>query len=96
MGSLNSCCAACCTYLVQAHDLPVRLLDLLQLGEEVPETGLGNDIVRGEDAHAVELRGGLAVGGQMAPNDLVLLQATCWANRISAVLRKASHVLRSV
>lgn len=67
------------TYLVQADDLTVGLLDLAELGEEVPETALGNNGVGSEDTHAVELRGGLRVSGQMAPNDLVLLQATCWA-----------------
>jgi len=63
-------------YLVQRDDLAVRLLDLLQLGEEVPEAGLGDHIVGGKDAHAVELWRRLAVGGQMAPDDLVLLEAT--------------------
>jgi len=29
-------------------------LDLLQLGKEVPEAGLGDDIVGSKDAHAVE------------------------------------------
>jgi hypothetical protein len=64
-------------YLVQAHNLAVGLLDLAQLGEEVPEARLGDDIVRGEDAHAVELWGRVGVRGQIAPNDLVFLQATC-------------------
>lgn len=67
------------TDLVQGNDLTVGLLDLAELGEEVPETALGDNRVGGEDTHAVELRGGLRVSGQMAPNDLVLLQATCWA-----------------
>lgn len=65
------------THLVQRNDLTVGLLDLSELGEEVPETALGDDIVRGEDAHAVELWGWVGVGGQMTPNDLVFLQAAC-------------------
>lgn len=44
------------THLVEADDLAVGLLNLLQLGEEVPEAALRDDIVWREDAHAVELR----------------------------------------
>lgn len=73
-------------YQVQADNLAVGLLDLLQLGEEVPEAGLGDDIVRGEDAHAVQLRGRVAVRRQMTADDLVFLQA-CFAQSQRAVLR---------
>ena len=65
------------THLVQAYDLAVGLLDLAQLGEEVPESTLGNDIVGSKDAHAVELGCRCAIRGQIAPNDLIFLQATC-------------------
>jgi len=68
-----------CTDLVQADDLTVGLLDLPQTGEEVPETALSNNRVGRKDAHTVELGSRLGVSGQMAPNDLVFLQATCWA-----------------
>lgn len=64
------------THLVERNDLTVRLLDLSELREEVPESALGNDIVWCKDAHAVELWGWVGVRGQKAPNDLVLLQAT--------------------
>lgn len=72
------------SYLVQADDLAVGLLDLAQLGEEVPETALGDDIVGSEDAHAVELGGRVGVGGQVAPDDLVLLQAA-FGKKVSAL-----------
>lgn len=62
--------------LVHGDDLAVGLLDLLELHQEVPETGLGNDLIGGKNAHAVELGGGVALGGQMAANDLVLLKTT--------------------
>ena len=75
------------THLVQAHNLTIRLLDLPQFGQEVPEAALGNDIVRGEDAHAVELGVWVGIGGQVAPDDLIFQQASCQGNRISAVLR---------
>jgi hypothetical protein len=34
----------------------VGLLDLVELSEEVPESGLGDDLVRGEDPHSEELQ----------------------------------------
>ena len=64
------------TYFVKTDDLTVGLLDLLQLGEEVPETGLGDDLVGSENSHAVELGGGVGLGRQMAANDLVFLKTT--------------------
>jgi len=79
-----------CTYLIHADDLTVRLLNLPELGQEVPEAALGDNLVRRKDAHAVELWCRVGVRGQVTPNDLVFLQATCWANRISAVLRTGS------
>jgi len=61
---------------VQGDDLAVGLLDLAQLHEEVPETGLGDHGVGCKDSHAVEFRGRVGVGGQVAPDDLVFLKAT--------------------
>lgn len=61
-------------YLVDGNDLTVDLLDLLQLAQEVPEARLGNDLVRGEDAHAVQLGGGLLLGRELAANDLILVE----------------------
>lgn len=77
----------CEAYLVQRDNLAVRLLDLPQLGQKVPEAALGNHIIGSEDAHAVEFGSRVGVGGQMAPDDLVFLQATCRADRVSVVLR---------
>ena len=64
------------TYHVQANDLAVRLLDLSELHQEVPEAGLGDDLIGGEDPHAVQLGGRVGLGRQMAPNDLVFLKTT--------------------
>lgn len=83
-----------CTDLVQADDLTVGLLDLPQTGEEVPETALSNDRVGRKDAHTVELGSRLGVSGQMAPNDLVFLQATCWATE--SALSDGQYVRRHV
>lgn len=65
------------TYHVQADNFTIRLLDLLQLREEIPEAGLCNNIVGSKDAHAVKFRGWVGIGGQMAADDLVLLEASC-------------------
>lgn len=64
------------TYDVDGHDLAGRLLDLAELAEEVPEARLGDDLVRGKDAHPVELGLGLLLRRQLAADDLVLLEAT--------------------
>ena len=64
------------TYHVECDDLAIGLLDLPDLRQEVPETRLGDNGVVGEDAHAVQLRGWVGIGGQVAPNDLVFLEAT--------------------
>jgi hypothetical protein len=72
---------ASCTlkpYLVEADDLTVGLLDLSQLGKEVPETALRDHIVGSKDAHAVELWRRVGIGRQMTADDLVFLQATCF------------------
>ena len=60
---------------VHANDLAVRLLNLLELAQEVPETRLRDDVVRREDTHAVELRRGVGLSGQVAAHDLVFLEA---------------------
>ena len=60
------------TYHVEADDLTVGLLDLAELGQEVPEPRLSHDSVGRKDAHAVQLGRGVGLGGQMTPDDLVL------------------------
>ena len=66
------------TYRLDADDLTGGLLDLLETTQEVPVTGLGDSLVRGEDGHPVHGRGRVGLGGQVAPDDLVLLKATWW------------------
>ena len=62
--------------LVQSHDLAVRLFDLSQLHEEVPEARLGHDCVVCEYAHAVEFRSWVGVGREVATDHLVFVEAT--------------------
>lgn len=61
--------------LVAGDNLTSGLLDLLHLLQEVEETRLGNDLVRGKDAHLVELliSSGLLGSGELATDDLVLV-----------------------
>lgn len=68
------------TYHIQANNLTIGLLYLLQLREEVPETRLGYDIVGSKDAHAVEFRGRVRICRKMAANDLVFLETACVSN----------------
>jgi hypothetical protein len=64
------------SHLVKANDLTVGLLDLTELHQEVPETGLCDNGVGSKDAHPVELGGRVGLGGQVAANDLVFRKAT--------------------
>lgn len=62
---------------LDADNLTGGLLDLLETTQEVPEAGLGDRLVGGEDGHAVQGGRRVGLGGQMAPNDLVFLKTTC-------------------
>ena len=66
---------------VQGNDLSICLLDLSQLGEEVPESRFGNNGVGSKDAHAVELWGRVGLGRQVAADDLVFVEGS-WRGRI--------------
>ena len=60
------------TYDIERDDLAVSLLELTELGHEVPEAGLGHNSVGRKDAHAVQLGRGVRLVGQVTPDDLVL------------------------
>lgn len=62
------------TYHIETDNLAVRLLNLSQLHQEVPEPRLGNYLIGRENAHAIELRGRVSLGGQVTPDDLVLVE----------------------
>lgn len=63
--------------LLEGHDLASGLLELVQLTQEVPEPGLGHDVIRGEDPHLVHGRVGLLLGGQLPANHLEFLELQC-------------------
>ena len=65
------------TYDVDADDLSVRLLDLSELHQEVPETRLCNHGVGRKDSHSVQLGSWVGICRQMAANDLVFRKTTC-------------------
>lgn len=63
----------CLVNLLQGDNLASGLLELLQLAQEVPETGFGNNVVGSEDTHLVQRRLWLLLAWQLAANDLVFL-----------------------
>lgn len=63
----------CLVYLLQGDNLASGLLELLQLAQEVPETGFGDNVVGSEDTHLVQRRLWLLLAWQLAANDLVFL-----------------------
>lgn len=60
--------------LVDGKDLAVSLLDTAELSQKVPETRFGDDLIRCEDTHAVELGLRVALSRQVASDHLVLFQ----------------------
>ena len=62
---------------VERNNFAIRLLDLSEFHEEVPEAGFRDYSVGSEDAHAVEFRGRVGVCGEVAADDLVFVKATC-------------------
>lgn len=76
---------------VQADDLAIGLLDLPELSKEVPEPRLGHNGVGREDAHAVQLGRGVGLGGQVTPDNLVLVETPYFIQ--SAAIRIALSVI---
>ena len=76
-------------YQATVDCLAVSLLHLPQLGDEVPEAGLGHHMVWGKDPHAIQRRSRVLGRGQEAPNDLVFLKLEMDRNR-------TNHILASV
>jgi len=60
--------------LVDGENLSVALLHLLELPQEVPELGLGADLVGGPELHSVDLGVLIAGGRQRAAHHLVLME----------------------
>ena len=57
---------------MEGDNLSVGLLDLLQLSEVVPESGLGDNVVGRKDSHSVELGSLLLLRGELSSDDGVL------------------------
>lgn len=58
--------------LVDSKELALGLLNLLELAHEIPETGLGDHVVLGEDAHAVHLGVRVRLSRDATTDNLVL------------------------
>ena len=57
---------------VDSEDLSLSSLGLVLTTEMVPELGLGDDLVPGEETDSVDFGVGVLVGGQLASEDEVL------------------------
>lgn len=62
----------CRAHLIDTEDLAGRLLELVELVEEIPEARLGGHVVGREDPHAVDLRLRVLLRRNLAPHDLVV------------------------
>ena len=62
--------------LVDGDNLTSSLLNSSELGQEVPESRLGNDSVGSKDSHTVELGLRLALGRETTANNLVFIETT--------------------
>lgn len=82
------------TYHAERNNLAIGLLHLLKLGEKIPETRLGDNGVRCEYAHTVQLWGWGGIGRKMAANDLVFLKATCEREPLVSMTPALDHMLR--
>jgi hypothetical protein len=59
---------------LEAASIPLRGLFTPGAPQEIPKTRLRNDLVRCEDAHAVDFRSWVRLGGQVAADDLEFLK----------------------
>lgn len=59
---------------MDANNLASGLLELAELTQEVPEAGLRNDVIRGENPHTVQRRIRLLLRRKLTADDFVLLQ----------------------
>lgn len=85
------------THLVQRDDLTVRLLDLAELAEEVPEPRLGDNVVGRKNTHTVDLGGRVGLAGEVAADDLVFLEASCASQFcVQAVTIEASNQIQQL
>jgi len=92
---------------VQGDDLAGGFLQLAELGQEVPEAGLGDHGIGGKDTHAVQFWGRVVVGGEAAADDLVFLEATwrremlvlcvSWSSSCQSIeIRKSNKLIPSL
>ena len=61
-------------HLSTVDNFPRVFLHLLQLRHKVPEAGLGNNMIRRKNSHAIEGQRAAFGGRQAAPHHLILLK----------------------
>ena len=69
--------------LLHAEELALRGLEALERAHVVPEAGLGDDVVRGEDAHLVDLWVFLSWAGNATAGDFEFSKVWCHCRGIS-------------
>ena len=62
------------SYQVDSDDLAIRLLDLPQLHQKVPEPRFSDDFVWCKYSHAVKLRRRICICWQMTSDDLIFVE----------------------
>lgn len=80
---------------LDGDDLTGCLLEFAQLTQEIPETRLGDDVIRCKDDHLEEWRVWLLLGRQLATDDLIFLQLKQAKQSISHVEHKEKEIVRS-
>jgi hypothetical protein len=60
---------------IRSHQHTILGNDISCAPQEIPESRLGNDLIGCEDAHAVYLRIGFILRGEMATDDLIFNEA---------------------
>ena len=65
-----------CLFVLTFHwnDFTSCLLELTQLTQKVPETRLGNDVIRSENVHLEQWGSWLLFGRQLTPDDFIFFQ----------------------
>ena len=84
-------------YLIQAHNLTIGFLNLTQLHQEIPESGFCDYCICRKDPHTIQLRGGISLGGQMPPDNLVFRKAAYYlTSAIDDLVQHLFHLFNKI
>jgi len=83
-------------YLIDSDDFAACFLYFPGLLQEVPKAGFGDLSVGSKDAHSVEIGGRVVFGGELAPNDLVLVKTRHFVGPfVNAICQAVSTLMLS-